>query len=195
MIEAFAMTYMAVLAAEVVGDKFLYTTGILATRYRPTPMMAGITVAFMIKMGAAVIVGDTIASLPRSVLGAVTAIGVVWVALRFWGSGDLLRRDRPPSGTSEALMVSCASVLFSEWADFGQLTAAAMAVRFDAPVLVWSGAVAAMLTKGLVAAALGDRIRKRFHDRLARPAVVYVSVALLLLIGGLSVAETLFAHR
>ena len=67
MIEAFGVTYLAVLAAEVVGDKFLYTTGILATRYRSTPMMLGIMVAFMIKMGAAVIVGDTIAGLPRAV--------------------------------------------------------------------------------------------------------------------------------
>jgi putative Ca2+/H+ antiporter (TMEM165/GDT1 family) len=38
MIEAFGVTYLAVLAAEVVGDKFLFTTGILATRYRPTPL-------------------------------------------------------------------------------------------------------------------------------------------------------------
>ena len=195
MIEAFAVTYVAVLAAEVVGDKFLYTTGILATRYRPTPMMAGITLAFMVKMGAAVVVGDTIATLPKSLLGAVTAIGVVWVALRFWGSSQVIRRDRKPSSTSEALMVSCASVLFSEWADFGQLTAAAMAAQFDAPVVVWLGAIAAMLTKGLLAATLGDSIRRHFHDRLARPAVVYISLALLLLIGGISVAETLFAHR
>ena len=40
MSEAFWLTYIAVLAAEVVGDTFLYTTGILATRYRATPMTA-----------------------------------------------------------------------------------------------------------------------------------------------------------
>ena len=131
------------------GDEFLYTTGILATRYRPTPMMLGITLAFMVKMGAAVIVGDTIAALPRPILGGVTAIGVGWVALRFWGTGELVRRGRPQSSSFEALMVSCASVLFSEWADVGQLTAAAMAVQFDSPLPVWCGAVSAMLTKGL----------------------------------------------
>ena len=52
MIEAFGVTYLAVLVAEIVGDKFLYTTGILATRYRPTPMMLGLALAFMVKMGA-----------------------------------------------------------------------------------------------------------------------------------------------
>ena len=40
-------TYVAVLAAEILGDKFLYTTGILSTRYRTFPMMIGIAVAFM----------------------------------------------------------------------------------------------------------------------------------------------------
>ena len=84
MSEAFWLTYIAVLAAEVVGDKFLYTTGILATRYRATPMIAGIALAFMVKMGAAVLVGDALARLPRPLLAVVAAAGVVIVAARFW---------------------------------------------------------------------------------------------------------------
>ena len=92
-------------------------------------------------------------------------------------------------------MVSCASVLFSEWADFGQLTAAVMAAQFHSPFIVWCGAVSAMLTKGLVAAILGARIRAHFRDGLVRPTFVYVSLGLLLLIGAISVAETLFAQR
>jgi len=91
--------------------------------------------------------------------------------------------------------VSCASVLLSEWADFGQLTAAAMGARFDAPMAVWLGAVAAMMTKGVAAATLGARIRLRFHDHIIPPRIAYLGLALLLFIGALSVAETLFAHR
>jgi Ca2+/H+ antiporter, TMEM165/GDT1 family len=189
--EAFAVTYAAVLAAEIVGDKFMYTTGILATRYRATPMIAGIGLAFMVKMGAAVAIGGTIATLPRPLLAVLTVGGVLWVALKFWRTGERMRRGGTQSSNSEALMVSCASVLFSEWADFGQLTAATMAAQFRAPVVVWLGAVAAMLTKGLLAAAIGAQIRQQLRDRLARPVVVYVSLGLLLLITGFSVAETL----
>lgn len=194
-IEAFVLTYVAVLLAEVVGDKFLYTTGILATRYQPTPMMAGIVLAFMVKMGAAVVVGDTLASLPRPLIAAVTSVGVLWVSMQFWRAGRLERAHPASDGRFRALTVSFASVLFSEWADLGQLTAAAMAVRFNSPVSVWLGAVAAMMTKGVVAATLGARIRKRFQDASARPGFAYLAVALLLLIGAFSVVETLFAHR
>lgn len=195
MIEAFGITYIAVLAAEVVGDKFLYTTGILATRYRATPMIAGIGLAFMVKMGAAVLVGDALARLPRPLLAAIAAAGIVIVAARFWHATKQSEAGRKPHSTSEALMVSCASVLLSEWADFGQLTAAAMAARFNAPIAVWLGAVAAMMTKGVVAATLGVRIRSRWHGHLMRPGIAVLSLALLLFIGALSVAETLFAHR
>src|ERR1035438_5302246 len=44
-------TYVAVFAAEIVGDKLLYTTGVLATRYRTAPIMIGMAIAFMLKMG------------------------------------------------------------------------------------------------------------------------------------------------
>lgn len=195
MIEAFAITYTAVLASEVAGDKLLYTTGILATRYRATPMMAGITLAFMVKMGAAVLVGDALARLPRPLLAGIAAAGVVIVAARFWHDTKQSEAGRKQVGTADALVMSCASVLLSEWADLGQLTAAAMAARFNSPVAVWLGAVAAMMTKGVAAATLGARIRSRFHRHFTRPRLAYLSLALLLFIGALSVAETLFAHR
>ena len=41
MLAVLLATYVAVFLAEIVGDKLLYTTGILATRYRPVPIMIG----------------------------------------------------------------------------------------------------------------------------------------------------------
>ena len=61
MLTIFFATYAAVFLAEIVGDKLLYTSGILATRYRSLPIMLGVTLAFMIKMGVAVLLGDAIA--------------------------------------------------------------------------------------------------------------------------------------
>ena len=51
----------AVFVAEIVGDKLLYTTGVLAARYRTAPIMLGMAVAFMAKMGVAVLIGGAIA--------------------------------------------------------------------------------------------------------------------------------------
>ena len=53
-------TYIAVFVAEIVGDKLLYTTGVLATRYKTVPILCGMVVAFMAKMGVAVLLGKAI---------------------------------------------------------------------------------------------------------------------------------------
>src|ERR1039457_709909 len=39
--------YGAVFVAEITGDKLLYTTGVLATRYRTAPILCGMAIAFM----------------------------------------------------------------------------------------------------------------------------------------------------
>ena len=60
MLPIFLATYGAVFVAEIVGDKLLYTTGVLAARYRTVPIMLGMALAFMLKMGVAVVVGEQI---------------------------------------------------------------------------------------------------------------------------------------
>ena len=50
--------------AEIVGDKLLYTTGVLAARYRTLPITLGMAGAFMAKMGVAVLVGEAIRGCP-----------------------------------------------------------------------------------------------------------------------------------
>src|SRR5207244_570755 len=80
----FFTTFGAVFVAEIVGDKLLYTTGVLAARYRTTPIMLGMATAFMAKMGVAVIVGDAISHLPRPLVAAITAISFLGVAFVVW---------------------------------------------------------------------------------------------------------------
>ena len=64
MIAILLATYGAVFVAEIVGDKLLYTTGVLATRYRTVPIVVGMLIAFMAKMAVAVAVGNAISKLP-----------------------------------------------------------------------------------------------------------------------------------
>lgn len=195
MIHAFWAAYVAVFAAEILGDKFLYTTGILATRYRTPPMMIGIGVAFMAKMGVAVVIGEAIAGLPRLLVAGVTTIGVLWIAVKFWRGPEEGRESSKSHTNSEAAMVSCASVLFSEWADLGQLTAAAMAAQFRTPVVVWVGAVAAMMTKGLLVATIGAELRGWVQCHVPERVVRYGGASLIVLLGGVSVAEAWLAGR
>ena len=183
-------TYGTVFVAEIVGDKLLYTTGVLATRYRTLPIMCGMVVAFMAKMGVAVLVGKAISTLPPLLVAAITAINFFAIAFALWRKPDK-RESKKEYPASRAVLVSFAAIFFSEWGDVGQITAATMAARFGAPLLVWIGAVSAMATKGALAASIGAGVRQWIQEHLSPRTIRYAAVGLLLLLGILSVVETL----
>jgi len=187
----FFATFGAVFLAEIVGDKLLYTTGVLSSRYRTAPILIGMATAFMAKMGVAVLVGEAISKLPRLLVAAITAASFVGVAIALWRKDDQYRHERDEHKAHKAAMISFAAIFFSEWGDVGQVTAAAMAAKYHVALVVWLGAVAAMVTKGSLAAFLGAGIRRWIHDRVSPKVVRYVGVSLLLFLGVLSVWEIL----
>jgi Ca2+/H+ antiporter, TMEM165/GDT1 family len=184
-------TYGAVFVAEIVGDKLLYTTGVLSARYRTAPVLFGMAVAFMLKMGVAVAVGKAISELPPLFVAVLTSASFIGVAIALWFKPTETSDKRRDTPASKAAMVSFAAIFFSEWGDVGQVTAAAMAARFGAPVIVWIGAVAAMVTKGTLAASVGAGVRQWIAANIPPRVVRYAGVTLLLLLGVLSVVETL----
>jgi putative Ca2+/H+ antiporter (TMEM165/GDT1 family) len=190
MFPIFFATYGAVFVAEIVGDKLLYTTGVLATRYRTAPILFGMAFAFMAKMGVAVLIGKAISTLPPLIVAAVTTINFFAIAYALWRKPDK-KEAKKEYPASRAAMVSFAAIFFSEWGDVGQITAATMAARFGAPLLVWIGAVGAMVTKGALAASIGAGVRQWIQDHFSPRTIRYAAVGLLLLLGMLSVVETL----
>jgi putative Ca2+/H+ antiporter (TMEM165/GDT1 family) len=184
-------TYAVVFLAEIVGDKLMYTTGILATRYRPAPIMLGMTAAFSAKMGAAVAVGAAIARLPRPLVASVTALSFIALATTVWRKPMKSERSKSDEAAAKGVMVAFAAIFFSEWGDVGQITAATMAARFGSPLIVWVGAVAAMATKGILAAYLGAGVRRWIGTRVSPALVRTGSVSLLLVLGAMAVVETL----
>lgn len=192
MIAVFLTAFGAVFVAEIVGDKLLYTTAVLAARYRTAPIMLGMVIAFAAKMGVAVVVGAAIARLPRPLVAAITAASFLGVAFALWRKSDQPNESKEQQRSHKAAMVSFAAIFFSEWGDVGQITAAALVAKYHQGLIVWLGAVSAMITKGVLAAFLGAGIRSWIHDRVSPKAVRYVAVSLLLLLGLLSVWEILF---
>ncbi len=191
MLPIFIATYGAVFVAEIVGDKLLYTTGVLATRYRTLPILFGMICAFMAKMAVAVMVGKAISKLPPLFVAALTTVNFFAIAFVLWRKPDKKDSSKKDYPTHRAFLVSFAAIFFSEWGDVGQITAATMAARFGAPWLVWSGAVAAMVTKGALAASLGAGVRGWIQRTFQPRTIRYAAVGLLLLLGLLSVLETL----
>src|SRR5262249_45249949 len=167
-------TYGAVFAAEIVGDKLLYTTGVLAARYNSGPIMVGMAIAFMLKMGVAVMVGEALKKLPPLLVASLTAASFIGVAIALWRKPEYPERAKKRAHSArKAAMVWFAAIFFSEWGDIGQIPGATMAAspiatqftaatgsRWAGPLVVWVGAVSAMVTKGVLAASLGAGVRK-----------------------------------
>lgn len=178
-------SYVLVLAAEIVGDKTFYTLGTLVTRYRRWPIFWGSTLAFMLKMLAAVVLGSAIAKLPAILLAALSAGTFFAIALMMW----FKKPELDPFSVSAArssLKVGAgafAGIFFSEWGDVGQLTAATLAARYRLPLVVWAGAVLAMMTKGILAITLGANLRIWIPRHVLR----YATFALCLAMGILAV--------
>jgi Ca2+/H+ antiporter, TMEM165/GDT1 family len=189
------VTYGAVFVAEIVGDKLLYTTGVLATRYRSASVVLGMALAFMCKMAVAVAIGAAITRLPRPLVAAVTGASFIAVAFIIWRKPDVREPKAKDSAVFKGALVAFAAIFFSEWGDVGQITAATMAARFGAPLLVWIGAVSAMVTKGALAASIGAAVRQWMQDRFSPRTIRFAAVGLLLLLGFLSAFETLFERE
>src|SRR6195256_5355386 len=106
--------------------------------------MMGMAIAFMAKMGVAVLVGEAIAKLPRPLVATITAISFLGVAFALWRKSDRPQNSDKKHRASKAAMVSFAAIFFSEWGDVGQISAATFAARFGHPLVVWLGGVGAM---------------------------------------------------
>jgi putative Ca2+/H+ antiporter (TMEM165/GDT1 family) len=183
MLGVVAVAYVTVLFAELLGDKSIYTISSLCTRFRLAHVFAGISVAFGAKMAVAVLAGRAVARFPAGVIAAVSSAMFLATAILLWRRKDHAGSDgNVPAGWRRATAVSFGAVFFTEWADVGQLTAAAVTARFGHPLLVWNGVTAAMMTKGLAAVALGSALRRWFSEKSLR----YVAFSLCLLMAVLA---------
>ena len=205
MLQIALATYGAVFVAEIVGDKLLYTTGVLATRYRSASVVLGMALAFMCKMAVAVLIGAAITQLPRWLVATVTGASFVGVAIAVWRKPDVRLPKAKDSRVFSGAMVAFLTIFLSEWGDVGQVTAAGMAAKYvwsarasattsalwQAAIFVWIGAVAAMVTKGTLAGLLGASVQKSIAHRVDPKMVRIIATIALIVLGILSVLETL----
>jgi Ca2+/H+ antiporter, TMEM165/GDT1 family len=165
------LSYWTVLASELIGDKSIYTVTSLAVRFRPQWVYCGICAAFLGKMSIAVLFGKGLSRLPPSWLTGISAVTFLLSAAWIW-----LKKEKPAPGAPDgagfswtsAVSVSFCSIFFSEWADLGQLSAAALVLKSNAPGVVWLGGSLALCTKGALAMALGLGLRERVPRHLVR---------------------------
>jgi putative Ca2+/H+ antiporter (TMEM165/GDT1 family) len=181
MLSVLLVTYSTVLVLELLGDKTLYTISALATRYRPWPLLLGITAAFMAKMSVAVLFASVLGQLSPAVAAGLSAVTFFGMAILLWrrvpdGARGEENRMRP---WPQVTLLSFTAVFCTEWGDIGQITTAALAIRYHAFFVVWLGATLALITKGLLAMTVGITFRRYLPAQLIR----YVAISLCLLMG------------
>lgn len=185
----FLTTYSMVFIVELVGDKMIYTITTLTTQFRAIPVLCGISVAFMIKMLAAVMFGQIIAKLPVELVAGLSAVSFITIAFLIWSKKTLngYHKHLNIKNGSRIVLIAFAAIFFSEWGDVGQITVATLSLNFQAPMTVWAGATLAMFTKGALAVLVGLELRKRIPER----AMTNVTVLVCFTMGLLSIIRIL----
>jgi putative Ca2+/H+ antiporter (TMEM165/GDT1 family) len=161
------LAYWTILVAELVGDKSLYSIASLAMRFARWQVLAGVGAAVGLKMLAAVLLGSTLAHLPGKWLALLSAVTFFATAAFFFFHPAEEPRPVPGRGAS-AVLVSFAAVFFAEWADPGQIAAAVLSAQHRAPLAVWLGGVAALMTKAGIGLTVGVKLRDYLSALLLR---------------------------
>jgi len=181
----FATAFVAVLLAELVGDKLLYGAGALAARIGARTILLGAIPAFAAKSLVAVTLGGAIARLPHAAVAASSSLAFALTALTIWReprrslAASRAEPDRHTSSLRGALS-AFTSIFFAEWADPGQLATAAFVARYGAPMLVWAAAWSAMTTKAILALVVGSVLHRYAPARAVRWAGASLGVGLAL---------------
>lgn len=182
----FGTAFVAVLLAELVGDKLLYGAGALAARIGARTVLLGAIPAFAAKSAVAVTLGGVIARLPHAAVATASSLAFALTALTIWREPRRALSEAYPETTAQRVSTSrgaftaFTTIFFAEWADPGQLAAAAFAARSGAPGLVWAAASSAMATKAILALALGSLLHRYAPQRMVRWAGASLGVALAL---------------
>ena len=190
MLYLFFVTYGTIFVAELIGDKSIYTISSLATRFRPFQVFCGFTAAFAIKTLIAILLGSVIAELPTSLVATTSTVTFFLTALVIWfkRSSNVATEHQHESHWPKAILIPFAAILFSEWGDIGQIMAATLTARYQAPLVVFLGGTMALVTKGMLALTLGFSLRRRVPISILRP----VSAILCVILGVISAVSPIF---
>lgn len=192
---ALALTFGAIFVVEL-PDKTFLATLVLATKYRPLLVWIGVGLAFTVQTGVAVGLGHAASLLPKE------AVQSVSIAMFLVGAVILVREGRAhqeaaaddgaefgekarPADGWRAVLASFVVLFAAEWGDLSQLLTLSLVARYEAPLSVGLGALAALLTVSALAVIVG-RSLLRFIDL---HVLHYVGAGVCVLLAALTVVE------
>ena len=183
-LSAAAIAFGVVLLVEL-PDKTLVASLVLSTRYRPQPVLVGVSLAFAVQCLIAVVAGGLLHLLAPWVLDLAVA------ALFGFGAWILYRESRgDPEEVDIDLQVQRQNLPFvkvaatsfgvifaAEWGDASQLATAALAARLGSPVAVGIGSWLALVGVAAIAVVAGRLIVKRIPVRRVHQVAALIFAA------------------
>jgi len=186
------VAFWTVFLAELVGDKSLYALTSLALRYRLGVLYGAFAAASVGKMAIAVLLGSTLIRFQSRWTDVISAVAFFISAILIWmgdrGEGSKLELEH--TGSPRGALAWCGIFFLTEWADPGQIAAAALALKSHLLWGTWVGATAAMLVKGGIALTLGLQLK----DRLPQRALQLTASASCCVLGVLASRSALLAR-
>ena len=185
-----ALTFGTIFVVEL-PDKTFLATLVLATRYRPILVWIGVGLAFLVQTTVAVLLGHAVSFLPADVVRAATGlmflVGAV-VLFRQGRSHQAAQGEEIATKDVHGLRAVLASflVLFAaEWGDLSQLLTISLVAKYEDPVAVFLGALAALLVVSGLAVVAGQQLQ-RF---VSLHVLHYVGASVCLALAGLTAYE------
>lgn len=188
MADAIVLSFWVIFAAEL-GDKSQLMALAFATRYRPWPILAGITVATAVVHLFSVLAGGLLGSaLPTDAVNVVG--GVAFLAFAVWTlRGDALddeEVDRANHVTRSVVVAVAGAFFLAELGDKTMLATITLATR-EGLFGTWLGSTVGMVAADALAIGAGALLGKNLPERAIRygAAASFVVFGVLLLIDGL----------
>jgi putative Ca2+/H+ antiporter (TMEM165/GDT1 family) len=188
------LTFLAIFVVEL-PDKTFLATLVLATKYRPILVWIGVSLAFLVQTLVAVLLGHAVSFLPEEVVQA--AAGLMFLV----GAVILIREGRSHQEAAESdeeietkdvhglrAVVASFLVLFAaEWGDLSQLLTISLVAKYEEPVAVFIGALAALLLVSGLAVIAGRQLQRfvKLH------VLHYIGAGVCLLLAAITTYELL----
>jgi Ca2+/H+ antiporter, TMEM165/GDT1 family len=185
---ALGVSFGAIFVAEL-GDKSQLMALAFAPRFKPLPILIGITVATALVHAVSVVVGALLqVSLPTRAISI--AAGVLFLAFAAWTlRGDTLNdadeRRVAAAGGHSAVVAASTAFFLAELGDKTMLATITLATTYSA-VGVWVGSTAGMVTADALAILVGRQLGTRLPERAIRigAAVLFVVFGVALILDG-----------
>jgi putative Ca2+/H+ antiporter (TMEM165/GDT1 family) len=153
----FLSVFGVVFVAEL-PDKTALAALVLATRGKAIPVFLGSALALTVQSIVAVLAGHLVALLPARPVHIAAGLLFLVSAVAMWRRTDAGGDGKSGGGGAGFLRATWSAFLvifIAEWGDLTQLATAALAARYDAPLIVFAAATAALCSVTGIAVLVG----------------------------------------